>query len=116
MKLPLLVEVAGVSAVSRGMLFGHSVHGDHSRVSGAINPRSRQSLAGGALGLAIIEASGGAIDRRKHGNVIVIAWVGKCSELQKHGRTTRNVLSCSLPRVVATGHHNLPEPQSPRII
>ena len=34
------------------------------------------SLAGGALGLAIIEASGGVIDKWKH--VIIIVWVGKC--------------------------------------
>jgi hypothetical protein len=76
LKLPLLVKVARVSAVSRGSSLGCSAHGDHSRAAGAllwVNPRSRQSSAGGALGPAVIEASGGAIDKRKHGNV-VIAW------------------------------------------
>jgi hypothetical protein len=37
-----------------------------------VNPRSRQSSAGGALGPAIIEASGGAIDKQKHGNVVIV--------------------------------------------
>ena len=93
--------------VSGGSSLGRSARGDCSRAAGAllrVNPRSRQSSAGGVLGLAIIEASGGAIDRQKRGNV-VIAWVGKCSEcseLRKHTRTTRDVLLCSLPRVVAT--------------
>ena len=38
-----------------------------------VNPRSRQSSAGGTLGSAVIEASGGVIDKQKCGNV-VIAW------------------------------------------
>ena len=83
MKLPLLVEVAGVSGVSGGLSLGRSVRG--------------------ALGLAVVEASGGAgaIDERKRGDVI-IARVGRFSERRKHTRTTRDALSRSLPRVVAT--------------
>jgi hypothetical protein len=67
--------VAGVSAVSGGSSLGCSVCGDRSGAAGAllqVNPRSRQSLAGGALGLAVMEASGRAIDKWKHGNVVIV--------------------------------------------
>jgi hypothetical protein len=62
--------------VSGGLSLGHSACGDHSGAAGAllrVNPRSRQSSAGGTLGSAVIEASGGVIDKQKCGNV-VIAW------------------------------------------
>jgi len=57
----------------------------------------------GALGPAVVEASGGAgaIDEWKYGDVI-IARVGRFSEHQKHTRTMHNALSRSLPHVVAT--------------
>src|SRR6266851_762977 len=87
-----------------GCCLGHLVCGDHSRAAGAllqINPRSRQSSAGGALGPAIVEASGGAIDERKCGDVI-IARVGKFSERRKHAHMIHDMLSRSLPHIVAT--------------